>query len=139
MMAADLAANTVPSSAIPKAYPSWRIMLTAPAAIPARSRGTDAIVEEPSIGETSPTPNPATTYPGRRCGHPAAPRTSATPTRPPIPISVRPAPITRPGRAPCKPRPDTPATTNAVSDNGVLTRPACTGLMRSTDCSQIEA
>ena len=55
-------ANTVPSRATPNAYPSWRIVFTAPPAIPPRWTGTAAMVAAPAL-EASPTPAPATAKP----------------------------------------------------------------------------
>ena len=58
--------NSVPSSAMPVAIPTWRKVELMPEAIPARCGGTTPTAVEASGGFTIPAPAPATIIPGIR-------------------------------------------------------------------------
>jgi hypothetical protein len=51
------AANTVPRTATPIAKPSWRAVVSEPAAMPPLRSGTAPIAEDASVGMTRPTPS----------------------------------------------------------------------------------
>ena len=58
--------NSVPSSAMPVAIPTWRKVELMPEAMPARCGGTTPTAVEASGGFTIPAPAPATIIPGIR-------------------------------------------------------------------------
>jgi hypothetical protein len=84
--------NSVPSSAMPMAVPTWRKVELMPEAMPSCCGGTTPTAVEASGGFTRPTPTPATIIPGMRWVQvePAlSPRISSKLT----PMMIRPGPI----------------------------------------------
>ena len=75
---AQPAVKTAPNKAMPSVMPSWRKVLTAPPAMPARCGGTASMRPRPDTGVASPTPTPITASPAieRR---PARESSSSTP------------------------------------------------------------
>ena len=128
-------ANTEPNAAIPRAYPIWRKVLTAPLAMPDRGRGTAASAAETSTGEASPTPAPVTTRPGISAVQPD-PAVMAIRSSEPAPISSSPIPSGNRGGMPCMNRPATAETTKATPAIGSSTSPAAMAGRPRTDCSQ---
>ena len=137
--AAARGANTLPSAAMPSAKPSWRAVLTAPAAIPPRCGGTAAIAAEPSVGVARPDADTGTTKPGISAGQLAEPCDDAAAIRPPTPMQQQPA-ADDPARAGAVQEPADPGRDGEGAQR--QRQPGQPGLDRargpSTDCSQIE-
>ncbi len=122
--------KTAPSTATPPATPTWRSVLTAPVAIPARDASTLASAACEVAAWEAPRPTPAMTNPASsavQCELPSSRPTSAIPiaTRARLPPSMNRAGTRSANRA------ATGAATNAATVSGRNRRPPWSGLYPS--------